>query len=102
MPTKRRRLANRQIGIPAAAVEAWRVGDFHGLNQALGVYPHQFAPWPLEVSMLGVNPDGPDHREHDPIYGWERAVALQRALLAICPPGRVGRHGQPLGPAHGN
>ena len=67
MPTKRRRLANRAIGISPAAAEAWRTGDFYELNRALGICPHQFTPWPMEVSALGIDPDGPDHRGHDPL-----------------------------------
>jgi hypothetical protein len=36
MPTKRRRLTNRQVGIPAAAIEAWRAGDQVALRGRLG------------------------------------------------------------------
>jgi hypothetical protein len=98
VPTKRKRRAPIAVGLTAAAVEAWRVGDAGTLRSELGIRPWGFCPWPTEVYSLGVDPDDPpdateDHRS------WQRAVDLQRALLAICPPGKVGRHGYPLGPA---
>jgi hypothetical protein len=97
MPTKRRRRAPITIGLSAAAIEAWRVGDAGTLRGELGIKPWEYEPWLADV-YSGVDPDDPpadpyDHR------GWERAVALQRALMAICRPGKVGRHGLPLGPA---
>lgn len=93
MPTKRRRRFPIAVGQSTAAIEAWRIGDAGTLRRELGIKPWQFEVWPHSV-----DPDDPpavtdDHRD------WQRAVDLQRALMAICPPGRVGRHGMPLGPA---
>jgi hypothetical protein len=45
---------------------------------------------------LGCHPEGEPWG--DPA-DWQRALDLQAELLAICPPGRMGRHGEPLGPA---
>jgi hypothetical protein len=94
MPTKRRRLANRQVGIPPAALEAWRVGDFHKLNRALGIRPWQ--PSPFDVTSREPPASAP---VNTPFYdAWPHAWALREALLQHGPPGRVGRHGLPLGP----
>jgi hypothetical protein len=65
VPTKRRKLTARPIGLSAAALEAWRRGDFHALARALAI-----GPWRA---------------------GWPRAQELQRALLAAAgePPARL-------------
>jgi hypothetical protein len=104
VPTKRRRLANRQIGIAnisPAAVEARLIGDWHGLYEALGIDAR--VPSPFDV--------GEDDDPEDPPRGlfasteppgelWCRALVLRRRLIELAgKPGRVGRHGEPLGPA---
>jgi hypothetical protein len=104
MGTKRRRLANRQIGIPyisAGAVEAWRIGDWHGLYEALGL--DAMTPSPFDVSE-DDNPADPPRglfaTLEDPVELWQRSLALRRRLIDLAgPPGRVGRHGVPLGAA---
>ena len=92
MPTKRRRKGNRQIGIPASAVEAWRAGDFHGLAAALGIRPWQMSPWPLRLTPLGCDPSRPPAENVSPwAASWQRAVELQRALIAAAggPPAKL-------------
>jgi hypothetical protein len=49
MATKRRRLANRQIGIPAGAIGAWLAGHFHRLDAELGIYPHMVSPFDVDA-----------------------------------------------------
>jgi hypothetical protein len=100
MPTTRRRRAHTFSGdrITPEAAEEWRTGDWHGLFRALGI--PIFDTNPFDISEDGVllrghliaMPDGYDRQE-------ARAVRLRRALVEICPPGRVGRRGDPLGPA---
>jgi hypothetical protein len=89
MATKRRKLASRQIGIPSAAIDAWRSGDFHGLNRALGIRPWQPTPWPIRVTAFGVDQGScPTFWNPD---DYERAQQLQRALLEAAgePPARL-------------
>jgi hypothetical protein len=100
MPTNRRRRAHTIVGdrITPEVVEAWRVGDWHGLNRLLGVKPWETSPFDIDedgeilrAPLIAI----PDDWSRDE----KRAVRLRRALLEICPPGRVGRHGDPLGSA---
>ena len=95
MPTKRRKISHRAIGISAAAVEAWREGDFHGLNRALGIMPHQESPFHV---YREAPPDWLRSGEQDRREYWAQAWDLRCRLLEHGPPGRVGRHGEPLGP----
>ena len=92
MPTKRRKLSTRQIGIPEAAIAAWRAGDLHELNRLLGIRPWQ--PSPFDVTTPGppawASVSGPFHT------AWPRAWEIRQALLQHGPPGRFGRHGEPL------
>jgi hypothetical protein len=103
MPTKRER-RNRSLApgrTTAEAVQAWRIGDYHGLYDALGL------PWedlsPFDASEDDEPEDPPQSliaSTECPVQSWHRAIALRRRLIEIAGnPGRVGRHGEPLGPA---
>jgi hypothetical protein len=60
----------------------WRAGDWHALNRAFGVRPWQVSPF--DATGTAPNPGSP----------WSE---LRQALIAAAgPPGRVGRHGEPL------
>ena len=90
MPTRRRKMApDKRTGLTPKALEAWRIGDWHALNRELG----------LDVQDIAVRCDvsraaGIARRSY------RRAFELRAALIDLCgPPGRVGRHGNPLGPA---
>jgi hypothetical protein len=100
MPTKRKRLVNRQVGIPAAALEAWCIGDLHGLHRALGIKPWQESPFYADV------PEPPSWMRPDEVRireDWVRALALRCRLIEMAgEPGGVGRHGEPLGPGKPN
>jgi hypothetical protein len=98
MPTTRRRRAHTFAGdrITPEALEAWRTGDWKGLFRALNIPIEDTNPFDisedgvlLEEPLIAM-PDGYDRQE-------ARAVRLRRELLKICPPGRVGRHGEPWG-----
>lgn len=55
----------------------------------------QVRPW--MVSPFDVDRTKPDD---EPVRAWARAAELRVALIAAAgKPGRVGRHGEPLGPA---
>jgi hypothetical protein len=107
MPTKRKRLENRRIGIPyitAAAVEAWRIGDWHGLYDALGL--DATAPSPFDVSEAD-DPENPPRGLFATPSGhvelWQMSLAVRRRLIDMAgPPGRPNRHGDPLGEADAN
>jgi hypothetical protein len=76
--------------LTAKALEAWRIGDWHGLNRELGLNVHETSPFdaraPTPPEWAGAS------------YRW--AFELRQALIEQGgPPGRVGRHGDPLGPA---
>jgi hypothetical protein len=93
MTTKRRKLTAQRIGLSSAALEAWRGGDLHALNRELGV-----RPWMISPFDAGSKPSIGAKSEW--ASSWPRAAGLRAALIeAAGPPGRVGRHGQPLGPA---
>jgi hypothetical protein len=103
MPTKRRRLANTHIGISPAAIEAWRIGDFHGLHAALGVRPWHISPFDVVEGDDPENPSGMLFASPDPPSEWRRAVVARRRLIELAgAPGGVGRHGEPLGPGKPN
>ena len=90
MPTRRRKVAPRQTGISIRALEAWRIGDWHGLNRELGLNVHETSPFDATL------PEPPEWAG----ASYRRAFELRQALIgAAGPPGRVGRHGDPLGPA---
>jgi hypothetical protein len=95
MPTKRRKLASRRIGLSAAAISGWQIGDYHMVNRELGVRPWQVSPFDAGGNLPGRCTPGDAW-----CASWPRAVELRAALIAVAgPPGRMDRHGQPLGPA---
>jgi hypothetical protein len=95
MPTMRRKRASRRIGLSAAALEAWRQGDFHGVNRDLGIRSWEVSPFDA------TEPEPPEWSDGGPWHhSWPRAWELRQALIeAAGAPGEVGRHGEPLGPA---
>jgi hypothetical protein len=100
MPTKRKRLVNRQVGIPQAAIEAWCIGDLHGLHRALGISPWQESPFYAD------DPAPPSWMRLDEVRireDWVRAWEMRCRLIELaCEPGGVGRHGEALGPGKPN
>jgi hypothetical protein len=91
MPTKRVKRTPTRVALSEAALAAWRIGDFHALNRALGVTPHEVSPF-----------DADDYAD-DAIVPESRRLPRARELAATLlaqagPPGGVGRHGEPLGP----
>ena len=101
MPTRRTKLAARRVALSPAAIDAWQQGDFHGLARALDLMPFQPHPWPYTHTSLGCD-QGPCPAALGDLWrsGWARAQALQKALYeAAGEPGRMDRHGRPLGPA---
>jgi len=93
--TKRRRIGPRQHGLTPRALEAWRVGDWHTLNAELGIRPWMVSPF--DAAARPTRDDGSPWAQ-----SWPRAAELRRRLIeAAGPPGRVGRHGEPLGPRRG-
>jgi hypothetical protein len=104
MPTKRTKITPKRIAISPAAIEAWRIGDFAKLVNALDLKLYDPTPWPLERCALGCDQGPcPTDARGKPLWsssGWSRAQELQRALLEIAgPPGEMDRHGRPLGPS---
>ena len=96
MPTRRTRVPRERVedALSVEAVAAWKAGDFHALGRALNIAPWQVSPF----DAVGKLPDwaGPSSAVSQ---SWDRAVALRQALLeAGGKPGRMDRHGQPLGP----
>jgi hypothetical protein len=99
MPTTRRRIPRTSVShrITPEVIEAWRIGDQNDVDRLLNVGGQTFSPFDVDDAgnvvsePLLASPPGSD-------LGFELAVRLRRALLEICPPGRVGRHGDPLGP----
>ena len=90
MPTRRRKVAPRQTGISVRALEAWRIGDWHGLNRELGLNVHETSPFDATL------PEPPEWAG----ASYRRAFELRERLIeAAGPPGRVGLHGDPRGPA---
>ena len=90
MPTRRRKVAPRQTGISVRALEAWRIGDWHALNRELGLNVHETSPFDATL------PEPPEWAG----ASYRRAFELRQALIeAAGPPGRVGLHGDPRGPA---
>jgi hypothetical protein len=98
MPTNRTRRPRSPSpdAISSEAVRAWHIGDFHALNRELAVAPCDFSPF--DVSAEGAPPA---YIAQSPwrLMAWRRGQELRRQLLRHGPPGRVGRHGDPLGPA---
>jgi hypothetical protein len=103
VPTNRRRRAHAlaKDRLTPEVCEAWRAGDFHAVNQVLGVRPWQFSPFDVERTTAPAWLV--DRRGSDSMVGvgdWQRAWELRQALIAAAgPPGRMDRHGRPLGPA---
>jgi hypothetical protein len=79
--TKRARRARERGGITAAALAAWRRGDFSGLNTALGIRPWQASPFDA------VPKDAPRGGETG-LYAesWPRAAELRRQLIELAGP----------------
>jgi hypothetical protein len=95
VPTKRRKLVPRKAGISAAALEAWHVGDWHGVNRELGIRLWEVSPFDAPAHNRPPDDDRTPHAE-----SFAKAAELRRRLIELGgPPGRVGRHGDPLGPA---
>jgi hypothetical protein len=104
MPTKRRKLTARSIGISAAAVQAWQRGDLHACHQALGIMPFDFSPFdvPTEYPACYATGWGGGRGPGDAMNydSWRRALELRQALIELAgEPGPMDRHGGPLGPA---
>jgi hypothetical protein len=95
MPTKRRRLTNRQISIPPAAIEAWRIGDFSALRAALGIKPWQESPFHVD------GPEPPAWVHYKDLWRWSWELRC-RLIEVSGEPGGVARHGEPLGPGQPN
>jgi hypothetical protein len=96
MPTKRTKRVPTRIGISEAAIQAWRIGDFHALNYELGVHPFQVSPF----DATGPEPPSwcTDRKTTCWCMSWPRGWELRQALLkAAGPPGRFDRHGCPRG-----
>ena len=93
MPTKRRKLSPERLSFSAAALEAWRIGDKQTLHREIAWKPWLISPFDAAEKFVGKhNPDW--------LASLPRAKELRAALIeAAGPPGRVGRHGVPLGPA---
>jgi hypothetical protein len=82
VPTKRRKLSARPLGISAAAIEAWRAGDWLGLHRALSLRPWEPSPF----DTIGELPpeDARPWRA-----SWPRVAELRKALIEqAVPPGR--------------
>jgi hypothetical protein len=100
LPVKRRLHKGRPHRITDDAVEAWRSGDSVALHRALDLRPWETSPFDVDDDggvdepLISTPDDWP--------RGDEVAVRLRRELLAICPPGRVGRHGLPWQPGEDN
>lgn len=94
MATKRTRRPRGRQGITPGALAAWRAGDKHALHRELAIKPWECSPF---------NADGPCpgfEKEQGRAEFWAKAVEQRRALVELAgSPGRVGRHGKPLGPA---
>jgi hypothetical protein len=103
MPTKRRKLTARPIGISPRAIEAWQAGDVHGCHQALGIWPWDHSPFHVTSAEPPQWLVDRDIGSSDAIAGvenWRRAWSLRTALIQLAgPPGEFDRHGRPLGPA---
>ncbi len=85
MPTMRRRIERTTRGrITAKAVEAFRAGDYHALQNALNLPPWHPSPLPESVETLGVTPDHPPEFRSGSSWDdcWQAAVELQRELFA--------------------
>jgi hypothetical protein len=97
VPTKRARKTPIRVGIPPRALEAWRIGDELGVIRALGLQPWQPSPFHVNDPEPPANMAGTMFAS-----SWPHVWELRQALLEMSgPPGRVGRHGQPLGPQGG-
>lgn len=104
MPTKRRKVQARQVGISARAIEAWRIGDGATLHDELGLGPHQDSPFDVTRAeppewMPHGGPQTDLHGGAIGRAGWRHAWELRQRLLELAgPPGKFDRHGKPLGP----
>jgi len=81
MATKRRKLSARPIGISAAAIEAWRAGDFWTLHRALDLKVWQMPHW---------NSDPPEPRptgDWPPVLrAWEHLLDCKAQLVELAGP----------------
>ena len=81
---------DKRPGLTPKALEAWRIGDWHALNRELGLNVHETSPFDATL------PEPPEWAG----ASYRRAFELRQALIDQGgPPGRVGRHGDPLGAA---
>ena len=81
---------DKRTGLTPKALEAWRIGDWHALNRELGLNVHETSPFDATL------PEPPEWAG----ASYRRAFELRQALIeAAGPPGRVGLHGDPRGPA---
>jgi hypothetical protein len=95
MATKRTKRSATPVGISAAAIEAWRIGDWHELNRLLGIAPCDVSPF----DAIGPLPSWCRTNSTCWCASWPRGVALRKRLIEVAgPPGGVGRHSEPLGP----
>ena len=75
--------------ITPAAIAAWREGDVHGLERALGIKPWKPTPWPWDLGYYGVTQGPcPGYKAQTPsrIAAWERAQELQAELYRLTGP----------------
>jgi hypothetical protein len=99
MPTNRTRRSRAPTAdaITHEVCAAWTAGDFHELNRLLGVAPCDTSPF----DATRARP--PEWSRSETVYyrlSWDRAWQLRQALLKLAGrPGKVGRHGEPLGRA---
>jgi hypothetical protein len=98
MPTNRTRRtrAPSPDAITHEAASAWVQGDFHLLNRCLGIRPWMVSPF----DASGPRPPAWARALEPWTESWARGWELRQALIAVAgPPGRMDRHGRPLGPA---
>jgi len=84
MPIKRRESKHRMHRITPEAIAAFEAGDYHGLHNALGLFPHESSPLPADITALGVRQgEPPDWMTNaGTIADYRQAQALQRELIA--------------------
>ena len=63
MPTRRRKLAPKRIGLTAKALEAWRAGDSGALRCALSISALADAAVAVAIDGAGLRPAAPADRD---------------------------------------
>jgi hypothetical protein len=82
------------VGISTAAAAAWRAGDYHAVHRELDLSPGDWSPFDV------TSGPPPAWCRSWQAASWHRACELRRVLLEVAgKPGRMDRHGRPLGPA---